>query len=193
MLPGWTKTRKRKRTDEEHIEDLDEDSGAVGESQLHQEALTFLNRRQGQRACEDKNLKPTVDRTTVHGAVTALRAGLLWSGMDRLWAADQSVTASARFSDSPPIRRLGMLHELALSSGHAVECRRRITALLIHHECKQKRIPMVKKSMNELSKVAGISLENANDIIPTARAWLRFIKIWGLGGLAMPGPGHKFL
>jgi hypothetical protein len=133
-----------------------------------------------------------VNREAVLGAIAALRNGLSWhceNKIDDLWEAYVAIVASERFKRSPPTERLNMLHESVVSTTYSSEYKRRITALLIQHERKQDRTSGT--VTGKLQKLTGMSSASAKDVAPTASAWLRFVEIWGLGGLLMPGPGHK--
>lgn len=135
-----------------------------------------------------------MNREAVLGAIAALRDGLSWHCKNRiedLWAAYDAVVTSERFKCSPPTERLNMLHESAIATAYSSEYKRRITALLIQHERKQDRTSTSKTVTGNLQMLTGMSSANAKDVAPTASAWLRFVEVWGLGGLLMPGPGHK--
>jgi len=161
---------------------------------IQRDALAFLNQRQQERAQDNESLKCTVSRETVLGAIAALRDGLSWhseNSVESLWLDYDVVVASERFKCSPPTERLNMLHESVISTSYASEYKRRITALLIQHERKQDRTSTGETTTGKLQRLTGMSSANAKDVAPTASGWLRFMEVWGLGGLLMPGPGHK--
>lgn len=187
IIPGWVKSnKKRKCQRKQPIRELDK---------IEHGALAFLRQRQRERACENEELVPTVNREAVLGGIAALREGYVWNcknKVETLWAnKDESFTTSEQFKRSSPIERLGLLHTHATSSAHVNECRRRITALFIHHECKQKGVSTGKKAAEDLARMTGLPFTSAKDVDPTAQSWLRFMEVWGLGGLVIPGYGHK--
>lgn len=203
ILPGWTKRRESRGTkrkaadtptasDEHKAEDLDD-----GLAKIQEEALAYLNKRQRARARRKRKIKPTVEPAVVRGAIKALREGHVWNcenNIEDLWAGDNPILISDDFKRSSPMRRLGMLHADAISSVHSNECKRRITALLIHDGHKQA-ASIVEDSNElpaaELAQLIGLPAVSAKNAISTARGWLRFIGAWGLGGLVLPGPGHR--
>lgn len=189
ILPGWKKPGKKgKKPRKQPIEDLDD---------IERDALAFLNQKQRQRALQNEKLKSTVDREAVLGAVAALRNGLSWNvknNIEDLWAAEDSVITSDRFKRSSPAERLTMLYESSISTAYWSEYKRRVTALLIHHEGKQGRKSTsnaATEKARKLKTLAGRSLADAKCLSLTANAWLRFVGVWGLGGLVMPGPGQQ--
>lgn len=189
ILPGWKKPGgKGRKPCKPPIQELDD---------IERDALAVLNQKQRQRALHNEELKPTVDREAVLGAVAALRDGLSWNVKNKiedLWAAEESVITSDRFKRSSPAERLTMLYESSISTAYWSEYKRRITALLIQHErkqdCKSKSNAATEKAQR-LRTLAGRSLANAKCLSLTANAWLRFVGVWGLGGLVMPGPGQQ--
>jgi hypothetical protein len=164
---------------------------------IERDALAFLNRKQRERALRDESLKSTVNREAILGAVAALRDGCSWNAENKiedLWAAEDSVITSVRFKQSSPEERLTMLHESSISSAYWSEYKRRITALLIQHERKQTRKSTSNAATEQIHRLKKLSvkpLANTKGVLLTASAWLRFVEVWGLGGLVMPGPGHQ--
>jgi hypothetical protein len=140
-------------------------------------------------------LKTTVDRASVLGVVTEIRDGYAWNegnAIGHLWeSAKDSITATEAFEASTPVRRLAMLHEDAISSAHLGECKRRLTALLIHHECKQRNVAVGEKATETFERLTGLPLKSATSMDQTACAWLKFIEGWGFGGLVLAGAGHR--
>lgn len=162
---------------------------------FQRQALSFLNQRQAQRAQENEHLERSVDRESVLGVIAAIRDGHAWNednAIGRLWAgAKDSITTTEAFKASTPVRRLAMLHGDAISSAHLGECKRKFTALLIHHECKQRNVAVGKKATETFEKLTGLPLTSATSMNQTACAWLKFVEVWGLGGLVLAGPGHR--
>jgi transposase len=156
---------------------------------IERDALAFLNRKQRERALRDESLKSTVNREAILGAVAALRDGCSWNAENKiedLWAAEDSVITSVRFKQSSPEERL--------TSAYWSEYKRRITALLIQHERKQTRKSTSNAATEQIHRLKKLSvkpLANTKGVLLTASAWLRFVEVWGLGGLVMPGPGHQ--
>lgn len=189
VLPGWRKCgstgKKQVKTVVTKLDDI------------QREGLAFLNHRQGQRARDNPQLKSSVSRTAVLGALAALREGYSWNVDNKvqdLWAECSSLFASKRFKQSSPTERLSILHEDSNSSACSSEYKRRITALLIQHERQQKRTnksDRAKEKARDVAEHKKKSRANITDAMQTARAWSRFIEVWGLGGLVMPGPGYK--
>jgi hypothetical protein len=80
------------------------------------------------------------------------------------------------------------------------QIKKRLTVLLLHHECRERRIPIDKlKSKrkrkelqegigwtNELTQVTSLSPTQGADFLSASYAWLDFTKAWGLGGLVIP-------
>lgn len=197
ILPGFVRRRKargeppnpkRRRKDitsEEIGEEVDEELLL---------ALAFLNERQRERARKDSKLKPTVDCGIVRGALAALHDGYAWNcdnDIASLWTLDDSAIPPVIFEGGSPLPRLAVLYKRTLASAHSGEYKRRILALLIHHECRKSGIPMSNEGSEELEKLAELSFQSTNDLRLTAQSWLRVINSWGMGGLMMPGPGQR--
>jgi hypothetical protein len=195
VLPGWKKcdaVSKRRR--KQPSKKLDNIQTSEKLDEIQRDALAFLNQKQRERAQNNEKLESTVSRETVLGAIAALRDGLSWhceNSIEGLWLAYDAVVASERFKCSLPAERLNMLHESVILTAYSTEYKRRITALLIQHERKQDRTSTGETATEKLQRLTGMSSANAKDVAPTAAGWLRFVEVWGLGGLLMPGPGHK--
>jgi hypothetical protein len=176
---------------------------------LRQQAVAFFAQRQKGRNQEGEPPKPALTWIVAQNALTALEDGHKWiteNDVSDLWVSKDPVTADGPSEDISPLQRLAMLYESVLSSEHSNEVKRRLTALLIHHECQVNRIPVSKlmgkgkrkefgkgKDWNcEFAKPTGVSFGTATDALNTAYAWIKFIKAWGLGGLVMPAPGYRY-
>jgi hypothetical protein len=184
--------------------------------EFRRDAMAFFAQRQKKRNQEDGLSKATLTWEVARDAFTALRKGHQWTtenDISKLWKPKDHVTADESPGDISQLQRLGKLHESVLSTQHSSEIKRRLTALLIHHEYKVNSIPIKmlkvrrKKKAVEMQKVVekekdwecglakptGLSFATATDALNTAYAWIKFMKAWGLGGLVIPAPANRYL
>lgn len=182
---------------------LDEQS-----NELQQKAERFFEQRRRQRCQGDGPLKPALTWKVAQNAITALRIGYEWNcenNIEDLWVSKDPVASNEPPKDVSPLRRLTRLYSSVVSSEHSNEVRRRIIALLIHHECRENRISTrrVKAARKgkgteegkewdlKYAEKTGLSFDHAIKVNYTAYAWIKFIRAWGIGGLVMPGPGQR--
>lgn len=177
---------------------------------LRQEAVTFFTERRRKACQEGEPLKRALSWKVAQKALVALREGYEYNrdkDIGDLWDVKEPVGVHHAPEDSSYLQRLTILHESVLSSVHLHDIKRRFTALLIYHECKENLIPVskgngkgkgAKKAKEEErkweggpAKRTGLSFKNAKVVHTNAYAWTNFIKAWGLGGLVMPGPSHS--
>jgi hypothetical protein len=187
--PQNLKRRRKEITAEGLPEEVDEE---VDEELVL--ALNFLNERQSERARKDKTLSSSVDCAVVRGALAALRDGYAWicnNDIGDLWKTDDSATLTGSSEGSSPIQRLAESYKRTLATLHSGEYRRRILALLMHHECRKSGIHVSNEGNKELEKLIGFSFQSISDFRNTAQSWLRVINSWGMGGLMMLGPSHR--
>jgi hypothetical protein len=192
-------------SDEALFEILDEEFG-----KFRQDAVAFFAQRQKKRNQEDGSSKATLTWKVARDVFTSLRNGHQWNttnDISKLWISKDPVNADGLPGDISQLQRLARLHEGVLSTEHSNEVKRRLTALLIHHECKENGIPIKKlktkgkrKEVKErkswdsdLAKPTGLSFATATDALNTSYAWIKFTKAWGLGGLVIPPPDDRYL
>lgn len=159
ILPGWTRPCGRgcgeKRPRQEATSDQNESSYERSDPETEdlnrhiRKAWRFLNSRQSERARADKTAKKsTVDYEVVRGAISAVQKGYTWTqetDVEKIWSIDGSANTSQEFNSSSDLHRLSLLYKKVVSSTHGSECKRRILALLYHHECRRHRISIGKK------------------------------------------------
>lgn len=177
-------------------------------NELRQRAERFFEQRRRQRCQGDGPLKPALTWKVAQNAITALRIGYEWNcenNIEDLWISKDPVTSNEPPEDVAPLRRLTRLYNSVLSSEHSNEVRRRIIALLIHHECRENRISTRRvkaarkgtkieegKEWNlRYAEITGMCFDHAIKVNYTAYAWIKFIRAWGIGGLVMPGAGQR--
>jgi hypothetical protein len=193
ILPGWRKPVKRSR-----LRDTPYTQSVGNSGDIKGDLLAYLNLKQRERALHDENLKSTVSCDLALGAFTAILSGLTWhktNKIEDLWAKGESdIITSERFKCSSPLERLAILYDSSVSDAFWNEFKRRILALLIQHDHKQ---PHKSASIGATGRVQGLEKlfrkvpANANAVSKCANSWIRWIEVWGFGGLVLPGPGHQ--
>lgn len=196
-MPGWKRPATKSKQIDEPRKSCKPSKPPAGD--IERKALNYLNKKQRERALRDKDLKTTVNDGLVLGAMTALSSGLSWredkdNKIEDLWAAEESAITSTRFKRSSPVERLAILHDSSISTAYSSEYKRRITALLIHHELKQNRKSASDAATRQLQRLSELSRKpsaNIKAVSACANSWLKFVEAWGLGGLVLPGPEHQ--
>lgn len=162
------------------------------EDEFQQKALAFFAQRQRERAREGEISQPTLTWNVAQKAIAALQEGFKWNcenDVGELWVSREPVIASDSSENCSPLQRLTKMYESVLSSAHSTEVKRRIIALLIHHECQEHRISIKKRKRKQ--RETGLPIDTATVINFTAYAWIRFVRSWGLGGLVIPDTGAR--
>lgn len=196
ILPDFVRRKKRRRIRELSPQPNETAAEASGED-VNEElvlALAFLNERQGLRNKEAKTQKSAVDSSVVRSALEALHDGYAWicdHEIGELWTSDDLVISPEPYEGNSPLQRLAISFQKTFATVRFGEYKRRILALLMHHECRKNGICISKEGDKELENLIGFPFRGIYDFRSTAQAWLRVINSWGLGGLMMPGLGGR--
>lgn len=186
---------------------IDETDEASDEEfgKLRQKAVAFFIERRRKASEQGEPLKRPLNWKVAQKALVALQEGYEYirdKGIGNLWDLKEPVGIHQPPEDNSPLQRVTIFHESISSSVHLNDVKRRFTALLIYHECKENLIQVTKRKGKqereeerrwggESAKRTGLSFKSARGVHNNAYAWTNFIRAWGLGGLVMPGPSHR--
>jgi hypothetical protein len=197
VLPGWKSPDLISRQIDKPCKPS---KPSVGDSDgIERDVLAYLNQKQRERFSRGENKKSTVSTEKVLGAVAALRSGLEWwkkteDKIEDLWAVAESAITTTQFKHSSPVGRLAILHNSSVSEAFWSEFKRRMSALLFQHLRKQNHKNARNGARRQVQRPEMLCKKlpvNAEAMSACANSWLKFVEVWGLGGLILPGPRHQ--